>query len=185
MGYAGAFESMARIKQKEGPGKFCMQGSQLWNAFEALFNAVPLLDAVVLDDESHNDSSILAEFSSMIACEFQRQAIPVPYMEPAYWKRMIDNTMHANQTIPMLHLQDYAGGGQNEDRIRERKVEVGNSLSPSPSLTIPVNPGFGIASTDKDDPTHDDPTYCKEPEDMYNKMRGWKKAANEANVPVI
>jgi len=175
-GAAGSFEAMARIKQQEGQHFCSIPESQLWKAFKCLFDAVPALDSIDLDDETMHDSTILAEFSNMIMYGLNKQTIPCPFKTPDYWKQMVDKTIVAKDTIPMLHLQNYDGGQYTNQNISDWKFEVPSySSGDSTPFVIPVNPGFTFTGV---------PGKCATPADMKDKMVAWRNSANEAGVPV-
>jgi len=137
LGAAGhwAYDYMYQIYQDEG-AEFCAPGSQLYKAFQALFDAVPRMQSIVLDIEGdYSKTPMIVNFSNMIG-SLGRHVVPCPYTNKAFWQGILSKMDDPN-TIQMIHLQAYDGGSANKP----------SNWKLDPIVT--VNPGFSATTTQK------------------------------------
>lgn len=106
---SGSFDAVKDLVNSEGTGP----NSSLYKNFKALYDAVPQIDALSIDDESTYDEPSTTQFAIMLADIGFKVSI-CPYTQANHWQNVVANTNAARPgTIEDVHLQCYAGGSGN------------------------------------------------------------------------
>lgn len=105
----GDFKNIKDLINKEGTGV----NSILYKNFKALKGAIPVLDAIDLDDEYEYDANSIIDFSVMLG-KLGLHVVPDVYTKKEYWQDVVSRiNSKLPGTVDAVHLQTYDGGSGN------------------------------------------------------------------------
>lgn len=103
------FDRIKALIQAQGTGPT----SALYKSFQALKQALPVVEAIDFDDESTYDSASMTQFAVMLS-DLGYKVTMSPYTNSAFWRSVVSNINSQRPgTVDGIHLQAYAGGAGN------------------------------------------------------------------------
>ncbi len=107
---SSTFDNIKNLIASQGTGS----GSMLYKNFQALKNAIPVVDAIGFDDESTYDVNSSTSLAVMLGGLGFKVTL-VPYTAASYWTGVATNTNNQRPgTVDRIDLQCYAGGAGND-----------------------------------------------------------------------